>query len=245
MSVFVFEIQFNLIYNMKIISLNIRRYYEWASRKNNIYNIIKELDPDIILLQETIFDENYSKINQVQEIAEKIWYKNFAFSSTWIKFSQRWVILDKPIQIWQWVISKYAILEIENLFLNKEYEDKENRLLQNFSIELDWNKYLFSNIHFSNSDLFAEKHLIQTLNLFENRNEERIICWDFNIKKLSNYKKHYENTYNSSNDLYDYITYENKNEVLDYVLLPKKYEFKVFKSINNNLSDHNLLYFEI
>ncbi len=231
--------------NLKIISLNIWRYYEWSERKSLLIEYIKNKDPDIIFLQETIYDPAISLVNQTQEINDILNYPYCLFSSTGLKYSQRWKALDFPIQIWQWIISKYKISNIENIFLQKHTLDKENRLLQNVSI---WNKneeIMFSNVHFSNNDLWAESHLTQTLALFEERQEDRILLWDFNIKNLSNYSDRYKEQYNCSSDLFEYESYSNKHESLDYVLLPKKFTFESFECIDNGISDHSPVYFEI
>jgi len=143
------------------------------------------------------------------------------------------------------VISRFPLENIENLFLKKDETDKEFRLLQNFSISLEGKHISFSNIHFSNSDAWAEKHLQQTLNLFSTRNEQRIIIGDFNIKDLGSYRNLYSEQYQCSNDNFIYYSYPQKEETLDYVLLPKEFQFSKFECLDRNISDHSPLYFEI
>jgi hypothetical protein len=77
--------------------------------------------------------------------------------------------------------------------LQKDTTDKENRLLQNFTLGYPEKPIYFSNIHFSNSDTWAENHLKETINILKKRQEKRIIIGDFNIKNLS----HYSNLYHS------------------------------------------------
>lgn len=75
--------------NLKIISLNIWRYYEWNSRKNLLIKYIEDKNPDIIFLQETIYDPTVSLKNQTQEINDILNYPYYLFSSTGLKNSQR------------------------------------------------------------------------------------------------------------------------------------------------------------
>lgn len=231
---------------LKILSLNIRRYFEWDNRKGKLLKLLKDKNPDLIMLQETIFDPNQSSKNQVAEIAELLpEFKYNIFTSTWLKFSQRWKILDKPLQIWQWVLSKFELYDIESIFLKKEDDDREKRVLENFSIMKDWIKIPFTNIHFSNSDTLAEKHLKETLEIFSERWEPRIMAWDFNIKDLNLYSDLFSSTYHASSEEFSYMSYPSKDESLDYVLLPKWIYFEKFECINVGVSDHLALYLEI
>jgi hypothetical protein len=74
---------------LKIVSLNIWRYYEWEKRKEKIYSYLQENESDIILFQETIYDASFSFKNQTQIIAENLGYLYSLFSSTGLKYSQR------------------------------------------------------------------------------------------------------------------------------------------------------------
>lgn len=56
--------------SLKIVSLNIWRYYEWEARKEKIFSFLQEKNPDVILFQETVYDPNFSSKDQTQDIAE-------------------------------------------------------------------------------------------------------------------------------------------------------------------------------
>ncbi len=230
---------------IKILSLNIWRYYEWERREQLILNLIGEIQPDLIFLQEAQYDERYAKVNQTELLAKLTGYSYSFFAATGVKDSQQWVMLDVPVQIGQGVISRFPLHSCESICLTRQLEDRHPRVLQHFSVEKEDKIYNFSNIHFSNRDDWAELHLWETLNMYERRKEKRIMIGDFNIKNLSGYQDLYRDNYVNSADIHDYVSYPTKNERLDYVLLPKEYNLEDFQILSGEYSDHSALNFVV
>jgi len=57
---------------MKILTLNIWRYFDWEKRKSNLIKFLKKENADIVFLQEAAFDDRLKWDNQVQEINEEL-----------------------------------------------------------------------------------------------------------------------------------------------------------------------------
>ena len=57
---------------LKLLTLNLWRYYDFENRIDNIISEIKKLQPDIIFFQEVHIDETISYFSQVELIKEKL-----------------------------------------------------------------------------------------------------------------------------------------------------------------------------
>ena len=97
---------------MKILSLNLWRYYDWENRFENIVNSILEKEPDVIFLQEVQLDKEKSLFSQVEILKKELGeYKYSIFSTIVIKTHQRGKELKNPIQHGMAILSKYPIVD--------------------------------------------------------------------------------------------------------------------------------------
>ncbi len=238
---------------MKILSLNLWRYYDWENRFENIINTILEKQPDVIFLQEVQLDKTKSLKSQVEILKEKLdHYKYLIFSSVLVKTHQREEKLKEPNQHGMAVLSKYPITNSFNYFLKLSEDEKESRSILCFDIEKDGKFEKMANIHFGNRENWAKKQLEEFLIFLKLRNEERIMAGDFNLFKMSEYGDIFKG-YKLSYDFKKYQSiskgFENgkiidKVGTLDYILIPEKYNFKSLEIIGNYLSDHNAIFVE-
>jgi endonuclease/exonuclease/phosphatase family metal-dependent hydrolase len=239
---------------MKILSLNLWRYYDWKKRFNNIVRNVLEKNPDVIFLQEVQLDKNVSYLSQVEILKEELKeYKYSVFSTTLVKTHQRGQKLEYPIQHGMAVLSKYPIKNSFNYFLNLAEDEKESRSILCFDIEKDKKIVKMANIHFGNREDWAKEQLEEFIHFMYYRKEQRIMAGDFNLFKMPDYQDIFEG-YRLSYDFKKYKSfsesYENgkmvkKDGTLDYILIPENYHFEKLEVINEYLSDHNALYVEI
>lgn len=239
---------------MKILSLNLWRYYDWENRFENIVNSILEKKPDVIFLQEVQLDKEKSNFSQVDilktELSE---YKYSIFSTVTIKTHQRGEELKNPIQHGMAILSRFPILNSFNYYLKLSRDEKEARSILCFDLEKDDKIYKMANIHFGNREDWAQSQLKEFIDFLDLRKEKRIMAGDFNLFKMTEYGgifKGYNLSYNFKKYQSFKEDYENgkiveKKGTLDYVLIPNKYNFKSLEVWDEYLSDHNALFVEI
>ena len=233
---------------MKVLTLNIWRYYEWEKRKEKLINFLKEQDADIVFLQEVAYDERLKNkwSNQLEEINLEIKYNNMAFGK--LMDMKKWH--DKPID---WVMyygfgifSKYPIKHFEVVILPPVEKDKKFGFMH-VVIETLQGKIDLINVHFENTNLGSKEHLKQTLDWCKNKKIKPIIAGDFNMKIIKNLKELAEDDYQISYLIKPYnsfmpteFSHDKVPITLDYILSHKyKFEMNNVKCINNYISDHN------
>ncbi len=239
---------------MKILTLNLWRYYDWEKRFSNIIKNILEKKPDVIFLQEVQLDKTKSTFSQVEVLKKELQeYKYSIFSTIVVKTHQRDQKLKEPVQHGMAVLSKYPIANSFNYFLKLSEDEKEARSILCFNIEKENEIIKMANIHFGNREDWAKAQLKEFIDFLNQRNERRIMAGDFNLFKMPEYKNIFKD-YKLSYDFKKYQsfkeTYENgkmieKKGTLDYVLIPKNMNFKNLEIIDDYLSDHQALFIEI
>lgn len=239
---------------MKILSLNLWRYYDWENRFENIVESIKEKKPDVIFLQETQLDKEKNNFSQVEILKKELQeYKYSIFSTIVVKTHQRGKKLKNPIQHGMAILSKHPIINSFNYFLELSEDEKEHRSILCFDIEKDGKIEKMANVHFGNRENWAKKQLKEFINFLNLRNEKRIMAGDFNLFEMIEYSDIYKD-YKLSYDFKKYQSfkddYENgkmveKKGTLDYILIPDNYEFEKLEVIDKYLSDHSGLSSEI
>ncbi len=66
---------------IKVLTINIWRYFDWDKRKEKLISLLKKQDSDIVFLQEAAYDDRLKEKykNQVHELNEALNYKDFVF----------------------------------------------------------------------------------------------------------------------------------------------------------------------
>lgn len=208
---------------LKLLTLNLWRYYDFENRFENIISEISRLQPDVIFLQEVQIDETRSPFSQVELLKEKLnAYKYSIHSTIYPKTSQRGISLEIPVQHGMAVLSKHPIVHSFEYYLKQSEDEKELR--SNLCLDINFNEQLIklANIHFGNKEEWAKKQIEQFTNYLTSRNEQRIMAGDFNMYGLANYKNLYPD-YLSSFEFKEYISFPEK-----------KMEFRLFFNSQNN-----------
>lgn len=223
---------------LKLLTLNLWRYYDFENRLKNIIFEIDRLQPDVVFLQEVQIDQTISPLSQVEVIKNKLSGYNYSLHSTiYLKTSQRGVNLEKPVQHGMAILSKHPITNSFEYYLDLSEDEKEARSNLCFDITLNNKTIKLANIHFGNKEEWSKAQLKEFIAYLESRNELRIMAGDFNMYGLNDYKDLYQ-YYLTSADFKKYISFPEKNWCLDYFLIPKNIKFIQVETINTYLSDH-------
>jgi len=226
---------------MKITSLNLAGYKNWAAREPAIVEYIGKTQADVIFFQEVIFDPRISPLSEAQYINSKL---ETPYQYTQSTISRVFVSSDGvESREGLAILSQHPITESEVLVLHKRDDDKHTRIVQNAHILVHGHIQKFTNVHFSNND-YAREQLEELLHIHESRGEKRIIIGDFNIADLETVHPLYRTDYTPSTIMGEYVSFPSEAARFDYILLPKEYTFISF-DVAEGLSDHNALTAEI
>jgi endonuclease/exonuclease/phosphatase family metal-dependent hydrolase len=235
---------------LKILTINIWRYYEWERRKEKLITFLKEHDADIVFLQEVAYDERLKDRwkNQVEEINELSKYSHSSFGK--LMDMEKWH--DKPIDWIMYygfgILSKYPIRESEVIVL-PSVEKKKKCGFMHVVIETPKGDIDLVNVHFENTNTGSKKHLKQTIEWCKIKKITPIIAGDFNMKIIEDLKEAAEKDYDISYLIKPYISFmptefshDKVPITLDYILSHKgKFEMIEIECINNDVSDHNTI----
>ncbi len=233
---------------IKVLTINIWRYYEWTNRKEKVINFLKEQRADIVFLQEASYDERLKDKwkNQIEEINEQVQYPNSKFGK--LMEMEKWH--DKSIG---WVmhygfgiLSKYPIKHSELIILPPVEKNKKFGFMHviiktpNGDIDL-------INVHFENTNKGSKEHLKQTLEWCIKRKIKPIIAGDFNMKIVEDLKAIVEEDYEISYLIKPYesfmptdFSHDKVPITLDYIIVYKdKFKITKVECIDNDISDHN------
>ncbi len=204
------------------MTLNLWSYHDWKNRKDNVISVIKKLNPDILALQEVQINPSFTVFPQSKIIANLCGYNHHVFAPACVKDKQI-SISGKATQRATHglaILSKYPIPSTEAHFLCKHPDHKEPCIV--LFADIDINDHLVSvcNVHFGNSDLFADLHLKETMALCKTRRIQPIIQGDFNIYDLSVYRNNELKGYQFSSDELAYRSMPKDNGTLDYIIAP-------------------------
>ena len=234
--------------DLKVLTTNIWRYYEWEKRKEKLINFLKKENADIVFLQEVAHDERlkHKWKNQIQEINEQTNYSNSAFMK--LNEMKKWH--KKPIN---WImnygfgiLSKYPIENSEVIILPIIEKNKKFGFMHS-AIKTPKGKIHLINVHFENTNKGSKEHLKQTLKWCKKRKIEPIIAGDFNIKLTEELIKLTKKDYEISYLFKPYKSFmptefsHDKNPItLDYIISHKnKFKMIEVNCICNDISDHN------
>ena len=149
---------------IKVLTINIWRYYEWEKRQEKVINFLKEQDADIVFFQEAAYDERLKDKwqNQIEEINEQIKYSYSSFGK--LMEMEKWH--DKPID---WImhygfgiLSKYPIKNSDIIILPPIKKDKKFGFMH-VVVETPKGDIDLINVHFENTNQGSKEHLKQTL----------------------------------------------------------------------------------
>lgn len=211
-----------------------------------ILTLLQEVNPDIVLTQETQLDPRFGPLNQVELLNAKLSvpYEHILFSKAETRLIQKKVELPFPVDHGLGIMSRYPI---KNIFVTNLFQsegDKEKRIAVACTVIVDNKEHTFVNVHFSNRDDWA---LAQYKQVLEVVSKESIIMGDFNIHAINfeGMKDLYQHHFVSSYDYVRYVSFPSEGDTFDYALIPKKYSLKRVVCRDEEVSDHRMLLVEI
>ena len=239
---------------IKVLTINIWRYYEWEKRKEKLINFIKDQNTDIVFLQEVAYDDRLKDKwgNQVEEINEKVKYPSSIFGK--LMEMKKWH--DKPIDFIMFygfgILSRYPIKHSEVITLPPVEKNKKCGFMY-VIIETPKGNIDLINVHFENTNKGSKEHLRQTLDWCKKRKIKPIIAGDFNMKVIEYLKELAEEDYEISYLFKPYksfmpteFSHDKIPITLDYIITHKeKFKFISVECINNDISDHNPVVAEV
>ncbi|VVB83832.1 Endonuclease/Exonuclease/phosphatase family protein [uncultured archaeon] len=230
---------------LKIITINVWRYYEWENRKQKLIDFLKKENIDIVLFQEAASSKKSNWENQIEEINEKASYEFSAFEKL-VKMT-KWH--EKPIDYEMYygfgILSKYKIKKTELIKLKHVIKDKDFGFMH-ISIEIEGEDIDLLSVHFENTDEGSKQQLKETLEWCNKNKISSIIAGDFNMKDVKTLKEITGEDYEISYFIKPYFSFmptefsNNKEPItLDYIIA-KKSKFKIadVKCIEDSPSDH-------
>ena len=225
----------------KFVTLNLHRFEDWSARLPAIVALLKKLDPDVVFLQEVQADISFDAGNQIDILNEQLGYPYARFSEACIKTTRKGKPLPHPVSHGLGVLSKFPF-DTEIIKLQLATGDTETRIIMLNEFDVRGEKVVAANVHFANSDAWAEAHFRETLRILAEKNISSIIAGDFNIKHIADFKDLYADKYVSSADSFKYVSYPKDGLSYDYILLPKQSSFVDFQCVDESVSDHKALY---
>jgi endonuclease/exonuclease/phosphatase family metal-dependent hydrolase len=226
--------------DMKVTSLNLAGYKNWAERESNIVSYLETTNSDVVFLQEVKFNIEYSPFTQSRYLNSLL---STPYPHSQTSVSRIFESAGSESREGLAVLSKYPIIDSEVIVLGKRADDKHTRIIQKVSLLVDGQIINFTNVHFSNNE-YSDEQLEETLKITKNRNETTVILGDFNIFDLQTVDHLYSTDYVASTEITEYISFPSEAVTLDYVLTPKVFTCKSI-DIGENLSDHNALTIEL
>jgi len=145
---------------MKILTLNIWRYFDWEKRKSNLIKFLKKENADIVFLQEAAFDDRLKWDNQVQEINFELNYKSKAFCK--LREMTFWnnVPIDWIMYYGQGFLTKYPIIKTQEVLLKPVLKEQGLGFLY-VQVKTPEGKLDLINVHFENTDLVTFRQAVQ------------------------------------------------------------------------------------
>lgn len=226
--------------SLVVASLNLWCFYDWEKRFPAIIKLLKEVNPDILVTQETQRNLSIDTRSSIEMINAELGYPHMIFAPADIKLQQKGVIFEHPVEHGLGALSKWPLTH-EFIPLTKAIDDKEKRGVLECEIDVLGKKHSIMNVHFSNSDERAENHFKETLRTAAERGNNSILSGDFNIFNIEKYKALYGDQYVSSSESYAYVSYPDDQASFDYILIPKNYSFENFECREEYVSDHRMI----
>lgn len=227
----------------KMMTLNLWCYFDWDNRKDAIVSLMKDAQPGVVAFQEAQTNPSFSAWPQSDFIANSCNYPYRVFAPTYGRNGQVSPsgTMDQRASYGLALISKYPIVSSETYFLSQHPDHNEACSVLFCKIEVEGTIIDVCNVHFGNSDLFADLHLNELMDLCGARNIQPIILGDFNIFDLSVYKKTRLKNYILSTDTATYESMPKNNGTLDYIAVPSEYTISSVVCPDIYVSDHRAL----
>ncbi|MFB2598646.1 endonuclease/exonuclease/phosphatase family protein [Herbiconiux sp. P17] len=226
---------------MKIISLNLRGFFDWAERMPLIVEYLRAEQPDVVMLQEVVYLPDVSPFTQLDLLNDVLGFPYRHSSVSRLQSSPRGAYREGLA-----VLSRLPVTQSETLILLHEENDPHNRLVQFFDLDSgSRGVWRFANVHLSVRDDFALHQLDEVLGILNARGEKRIVGGDFNINHLERRARRWREDYVLTSEIEHYVSFAESSQANDYFLVPREYALRSLALSPDGLSDHRALAVEI
>lgn len=240
---------------MKLLQINI-----WASRlEKNLVNLIKEVDADIVCLQEAVDYKGFGFFfASLDDIKEACGYKH-SFHSPAASFN----LFKDRAHFGNAILSKHEFSKTETIFTNLEYVsdfDFENydynvRNLQYAKLGLAKDEVLHILNHHGhhvpshkNGNEDTMRQMEQIADFIKTLDGSIILTGDFNLvpesKSIGLINSQLRNLSVENKLTTTRNIFTPKNEVCDYIFVNEKIKVKKFQALDDIVSDHQALLLE-
>jgi endonuclease/exonuclease/phosphatase family metal-dependent hydrolase len=227
---------------MKIISLNLRGFFDWEARLPLILKYLERERPEVVLLQEVVFLPDQSPFAQVDLLNQAAGFEHRHSSISRLQGSKQFGAYREGLA----VLSRLPVTGSETIILLHEQDDPHNRLVQFFDIEdAEGRAWKFANVHLSVRDDYALHHLEEVLGILKARGEKRIIGGDFNMNHLERHANLWRREYVLTTEIEQYVSFAASHQANDYFLVPNEYTLGRIELSEDGLSDHRALAVEV
>jgi len=231
---------------MKIVTLNVWRYFEWKKRKDKVINFLKEQKADIVFFQEAAYDDRLKNkwLNQVEEINKSLKYKNFVYGKLRDMIKWHKEPIDWKMHYGLGILTNYSITKKKLVILPHVELDKNFGFLY-LEVQTPQGKIDIINVHLENTDKGSKKQLKYILNWCAKRKIMPIMAGDFNMRITENIKLAEEN-FHISYLIKPYKSFMPAAHTttkipitLDYIIAHKsKFDILNIKCVKTKISDH-------
>ncbi|MCS5719587.1 endonuclease/exonuclease/phosphatase family protein [Herbiconiux sp. CPCC 205763] len=228
---------------MKIVSLNLRGFFDWPERLPLIVDYLRAQQPEVVLLQEVVYLPDVSPFTQLEQLNDVLGFPYRHASVSRLQPSPQGAYREGLA-----VLSRLPVTQSETLILLHEEGDPHNRLVQFFDLAArtgDDAVWKFANVHLSVRDDFALHQLDEVLSILKSRGEKRIIGGDFNINHLERHAHLWRADYVLTSEIEHYVSFAGSSQANDYFLVPRQYALRSLTLSPDGLSDHRALAVEI
>jgi len=226
---------------MKIVSLNLRGFFDWAARLPRIVEYLRSERPDVVMLQEVVYLPDVSPLTQLDQLNGVLGFPYRHSSVSRLQSSPQGAYREGL-----GVLSRLPVTQSETLILLHEDDDPHNRLVQFFDVDAGADgSWGFANVHLSVRDDFALHQLDEVLGILRARGEKRIVGGDFNINHLERRAHRWRDDYVLTSEIEKYVSFAGSSQANDYFLVPREYAVQSIALSPDGLSDHRALAVEI
>jgi endonuclease/exonuclease/phosphatase family metal-dependent hydrolase len=226
---------------MKIVSLNLRGFFDWDERMPRILAYLQAEQPDVVMLQEVVYLPSLSPVPQLDLLNDELGYPFRHSSVSRLQSSPQGAYREGL-----GVLSRLPVTQSETIILLREDGDPHNRLVQFFDVDAGaLGVWKFANLHLSIRDDFALHQLDEVLGMLHDRGEKRIVGGDFNINHLERRAHRWRDGYVLTSEIEKYVSFAGSSQANDYFLVPREYAVQSIALSPDGLSDHRALAVEI
>ncbi|WP_382305811.1 endonuclease/exonuclease/phosphatase family protein [Herbiconiux sp. UC225_62] len=226
---------------MKIVSLNLRGFFDWPERLPLVVAYLQAERPDVVMLQEVVYLPDVSPFTQLDQLNDQLGFPFRHSSVSRLQSSPQGAYREGLA-----VLSRLPVTQSETLILLHEEGDPHNRLVQFFDVDAGAGTvWRLANVHLSVRDDFALHQLDEVLGILKARGEKRIVGGDFNIDHLEGRARRWRDDYVLSSETKHYVSFAGSNQANDYFLVPREYALRSLTLSPDGLSDHRALTVEI